>query len=75
MIESKPYKTECREYILDKWGIPGKYTAKNVLSTAWQAEDGTRAQIFVNSEPTDEKIFFCGKEICVPALSAIAVSI
>ncbi len=54
----------------------GTYTASTVLSTAWEASDGERAQLFVNH--TDEELTLTlqdGRKVTVPPLNAVLVKI
>ena len=71
MIPGKPVACEQKAFFMEWYGrncaIPSVYT------TAWEAEDGTRAQIFVNPGDTDETVTVDGKEITVPARDAVMV--
>jgi hypothetical protein len=57
------------------YDVPRGYKAVLPMlhTTAFEAEDGTRAQIIVN--PSDEEITFkmCGKEMKAPALDALLI--
>ena len=46
-----------------------------VYSTAWQAEDGSRVQIFVNPGDSAETCTVAGKQITVPARDAVMIEI
>ena len=73
MIPGKPVECEQKAFFMEWYGrnciIPSVY------STAWEAEDGTRAQIFVNPGDTDETVTVDGKEITVPARDAVMIRI
>ena len=71
MIPALPVSCGQKEFFMAWYGrncaIPSVYT------TAWEAEDGTRAQILVNPGDTDKTVTVDGKEITVPARDAVMV--
>ena len=73
MIPSMPI--ECERMTLPRYDARRNLTQDAVLSTAWQAPDGSRAQILVN--PTDEaqRVRIGGRELVVEALQAVKVEI
>ena len=50
-------------------------TVPAVYTTAWQAEDGTCAQIFVNPDDVAQTVVVDGKQITVDARNAVLIEI
>lgn len=70
----KPLKYEVvegeKEVIFKKRYTGGDFFAKTVLSTAFEALDGERAQLFINHTDSDVRIKFeNGVELNIPAMS------
>ena len=73
MIPAKPISCGQKEFYMEWYGrscsIPAVYT------TAWEAEDGTRAQILVNPGDAPEIVTVDGKQINVPARDAVMITL
>lgn len=73
MIPAKPMTCNQKEFYMEWYGhnciVPAVYT------TAWQAEDGTRAQIFVNPDDVAQTVVVDGKQITVGARDAVLIEI
>ena len=68
MIPALPVECPEREMI-GNWGTR-RFTLPILHSTAWEAEDGRRAQILVNPEEWDVECRIGDTEVVIPALSA-----
>lgn len=73
MIPVLPTTCGEKKYWMEWYGHD--CTFPTVYTTAWQAEDGTRAQIFVNPGEVDEVCCVAGKQITVPARNAVMMEI
>ena len=73
MIPALPVECGSKAFELAWYGR--SYLFPAVYSTAWQAEDGTRTQIFVNPGDTDEVCTVAGKQITVAARNAVMMEI
>ncbi len=73
MIPAKPISCGQKEFFMEWYGH--SCTVPSVYATAWQAEDGTRAQILVNPGDAPERVTMDGREITVPARDAVMVEI
>ena len=68
MIPALPVECPERE-LIGNWGTR-RFTLPILHSTAWETEDGRRAQILVNPEAWDVECLVGGVKMTVPALSA-----
>ena len=73
MIPVKDVECGQKEFFMEWYGH--NCTFPTVYTTAWQAEDGTRAQILVNPGDADEVCILEGKQITVSARDAVLVEI
>ncbi len=73
MIPAKPVTCGQKEFWMEWYGHA--CTFPTVYSTAWQAEDGTRAQILVNPGDTAETCTVDGREITIPARDAVMIAL
>ena len=75
MIPACPIACEQTVTLPYKESIGGDITLPAILSTAWEADNGKRAQILINPECTDQSCTLNGKKINVPALDAVLIEI
>ena len=68
MITALPVECAERDFI-GNWGTR-RFSLPILHSTAWEAEDGRRAQILVNPEDFDVECRVGEATVTVPALSA-----
>lgn len=73
MIPAKDVSCGEKEFVLSWYGR--KYAFPAVYTTAWQADDGSRAQILVNPGDTDEICTVDGRQITVPARDAVMIEL
>ena len=73
MIPAKPVACEKVHAHMEWYGRAFAFPA--VYSTAWLAEDGTRAQIFVNPGDKEQICAVEGREITVPARDAVMIEL
>ena len=73
MIPAKPVACEQKEFFMEWYGH--NCTVPAVYTTAWQAEDGTCAQIFVNPDDVAQTVVIDGKQITVDARNAVLIEI
>ena len=73
MIPALPVICETRELVCN-WGTR-PFTLPVLHTTAWEAPDGSRAQIIVNPEGYDVTCRVGDREVIAPALSAVTVSL
>lgn len=69
MIAPEKVETECRIFKLKAPALPLK--ADKILTSRWQAEDGTKAQVLINWTAEDVSCTVGTQPVRVPALSAI----
>jgi hypothetical protein len=73
MIPALPMECGQKAFFMEWYGrdciIPSVYT------TAWLADDGTKAQIFVNPGDAPETVTVKGREITVPARDAVMMAL
>lgn len=72
MIPAPP--VVCGEQTFELMYFDREFTFPKILTTAWEAEDGSRAQVLVNPNATEERCTVNGHEITVSALNAVLVS-
>lgn len=75
MLPNGNIQCQTVEYTIKKRDTEFKRAFPTVLATAWEALDGSRAQILVNSQDQDIVCKVNGKEVTVPALDAILLPI
>ena len=73
MIPAKPVVCNRTKAYMEWYGRD--YSFPNVYTTAWLAEDGTRAQILVNPGDVSETVTLDGLEITIPARNAVMIEI
>ncbi len=73
MIASPMVECERLTYAVNKQG--DTVTLPAVLSSTWQAEDGSRAVILVNPSESDLPCAVNGTEVSIPALNAVMIKI
>ena len=66
---------ECSSVVYTRKNDESKVALPAVLSSAWEAEDGSRALILVNPEDVDVRCMVNGAEVSVPALDATLMMI
>ena len=71
MITAKPVACGHKEFFMEWYGR--SCTIPSVYSTAWESEDGTRAQILVNPGDAPEKVTVDDREVTIPARDAVMV--
>ena len=72
-LQGKPVACEKVYAHMEWYGRAFAFPA--VYSTAWLAEDGTRAQIFVNPGDKEQICTVEGREITVPARDAVMIEL
>ncbi len=73
MIPAMPVECPDRAFI-GNWGTR-PFTLPALHSTAWEAPDGSRAQMVVNPENTDVTCRVGGETVTVPALNAVLINL
>ena len=73
MIPTMPVTCAKSKAFMEWYGRD--YTFENVYTTAWLAEDGTRAQILVNPGDLPESVCVGDREITVPARDAVMIAL
>jgi hypothetical protein len=73
MIPAKPVACGQKAFFMEWYGRD--CTIPSVYTTAWLADDGTKAQIFVNPGDVPETVTVDGREITVPARDAVMIEI
>ena len=75
MIPTAPIDCAQTVTLPSQKSVDGDITVPALLSTAWEASDGKRAQILVNPTLTDIVCTVNGKKRSVPALDAVLVEL
>ena len=71
MIEQP--QVSCENLIFDTDGSDHKVVLPKILSTAWEADDGSKALILVNPSVNEAQCIIDGKKVSVPSLNAIKI--
>ena len=73
MIPALPITCGQKAFFMEWYGRA--CTIPSVYTTAWLADDGTKAQIFVNPGDAPETVTVGGREITIPARDAVMMAL
>ncbi len=73
MIPALP--VDCESHKFSCLYVDHPFTMPSVLTSAWEADDGRRAQILINPGETDAVCTVKGTQLSVPAMDAVMIEI